>query len=104
MRETQRWDAVPGAESTESLAARVHRGITAIAAKHANELVVAVVHGGVSGEIVNIATGGSGFSFVGADNASISHLVVDGDRWIVRCFNDTSHLSPRFSTAAEPLI
>lgn len=104
MRETERWDAVPGAESTESLAARVRRGITTIADRHPDELVVAVVHGGVIGEVVNIASGASGFSFIGADNASISHLVVDGDRWIIRCFNDTSHLSPRFSTASEPLI
>ena len=54
--------------------------------------------------IMNIATGSTGFSFTGADNASISHIVVDGDRWVVRCWNDTSHLSPTFSTAAEPLI
>ncbi len=104
MREQGRWDAVPGAESTESLAARVRVGIENIARAHPDELVVAVVHGGVIGEVVNIATGATGFSFVGADNASISHLVVDGDQWIIRCFNDTSHLSPRFSTAAEPLI
>ena len=32
------------------------------------------------------------FAFLGADNASISHLVVFGQRWIVRRFNDTSHL------------
>jgi len=25
-------------------------------------------------------------------------------RWWVRCFNDTSHLSPTFTAAAEPLI
>jgi probable phosphoglycerate mutase len=58
----------------------------------------------VIGQIMNIATGSTGFVFGGADNASISHLVVVGDRWLVRCYNDTSHLSPRFSTAAEPLI
>jgi hypothetical protein len=29
--------------------------------------------------------------------------VVTPDRWIVRCYNDTSHLGLAFSTAPEPL-
>jgi probable phosphoglycerate mutase len=41
-----------------------------------------------------LATGAESFAFVGADNASISELVVLGDRWIVRRFNDTAHLDP----------
>ena len=99
----ERWDAIPGAEPTHELEARVRAGIGRIAAAHPDELVVAVVHGGVIGQIMNVAAGTNGFRFNGADNASIHHLVVDGDRWIIRCFNDTSHLSPRFSTAPEPM-
>ena len=53
---------------------------------------------------MNLAAGTKGFTFTGADNASISHIVVENDRWVIRCYNDTSHLSPTFSTAAEPLI
>jgi probable phosphoglycerate mutase len=63
-----------------------------------------VVHGGVIGQAMSIASGATGFSFTGADNASLSHLVIDGDRWIVRCYNDTSHLTPRFSTSPQPRI
>ena len=100
----QRWDVIPGGEPAHQFENRVRRGIERIAAEHPDQLVVAVVHGGVIGQIMNIATGSSGFAFTGADNASISHLVVDGDRWIVRCWNDTSHLSPTFSAATEPLI
>lgn len=100
----QRWDVIPGGEPAHQFENRVRRGIERIADDHADELVVAVVHGGVIGQIMNIATGSTGFSFTGANNASISHLVVAGDQWIVRCWNDTSHLSPTFSTAAEPLI
>ena len=100
----QRWDVIPGAEPAHQFENRVRRGIERIAADHPDELVVAVVHGGVIGQIMNIATGSTGFAFTGADNASISHIVVDGSRWVVRCWNDTSHLSPTFSTAAEPLI
>lgn len=98
----QRWDVIPGAEPAHQFENRVRRGIERIAREHPDELVVAVVHGGVIGQIMNIASGCTGFAFNGADNASISHLVVDGDRWTVRCWNDTSHLSPRFSTAPEP--
>jgi len=100
----QRWDVIPGGEPAHQFENRVRRGIERIAAEHPDELVVAVVHGGVIGQVMNIATGSSGFAFTGADNASISHVVVEDDRWVVRCWNDTSHLSPTFSTAAEPLI
>ncbi len=100
----QRWDVIPGGEPAHQFRNRVRRGIERIAAAHPDELVVAVVHGGVIGEIMNLATGSTGFAFTGSDNASISHIVVDGDRWVVRCWNDTSHLSPRFSTAPQPLI
>ncbi len=99
LQKEQRWDALPGAEPNEQFSSRVRQGIELIAAAHANETVVAVVHGGVIGEILGLATGASGFAFAGADNASISHLVVTADRWIVRCFNDTSHLWPTFSNA-----
>lgn len=99
-----RWDVIPGAESTEAFRARVRAGIERIARAHPDEVVVAVVHGGVIDQVVSIATGSAGLSFGGADNASISHVVIDGDRWIVRCYNDTSHLGPTFSVAPEPLI
>jgi probable phosphoglycerate mutase len=104
MYEEQRWDVIPGAEPGADFEARVRRGITRIAAAHADQVVVAVVHGGVIGQAMSIASGATGFSFTGADNASLSHLVIDGDRWIVRCYNDTSHLTPRFSTSPQPLI
>lgn len=100
----QRWDVIPGGEPAHQFRNRVQRGIERVAADHPDELIVAVVHGGVIGEIMNLATGSTGFAFTGADNASITHVVVTADRWVVRCWNDTSHLSPTFSTAAQPLI
>jgi probable phosphoglycerate mutase len=90
----QRWDVIPGAESTADLVTRVRRGISRIAAAHPDQRVVVVVHGGVIGTLLSVATGSEGFAFIGADNASISELVVHGDRWIVRRFNDISHLEP----------
>jgi probable phosphoglycerate mutase len=88
----QRWDVIPGAESTQAFSERIKRGITRIVEAHPNQRVAVVVHGGVIGTIMAMATGAGNFAFVGADNASISQIVVNGDRWIVRRFNDTAHL------------
>ena len=106
MFETGRWDVIPGAESDGDFRARVQHGIERIAAAHPDQLVVAVVHGGVIGAAVNIATRATGFGFTGADNASVTHLVITEGRWVVRCFNDTAHLKRTFSTAdeAEPEV
>ena len=53
-----------------------------------------VVHGGVIGSVLAQATGSQPFAFLGADNASISHLVAHAGKLSVKRFNDTSHLSP----------
>jgi probable phosphoglycerate mutase len=93
MFEEQRWDAIPGAESTDALAKRVRAGVTRIADAHPDQLVMVVAHGGVIGRILADASGATrGFAFVGSDNGAISRLVVAGDRWIIRGFNDTGHL------------
>lgn len=88
----QRWDVIPGAESTEQLAERVTRGIKEIAAAHPNQRVVVVAHGGVIGTLLSIATSSRPFAFIGADNASISQLIVSGDNWAIRRYNDVGHL------------
>jgi 2,3-bisphosphoglycerate-dependent phosphoglycerate mutase len=90
----QRWDVIPGAESTAALATRLRRGIARIVDAHPDSRVVVVVHGGVIGTLLSIATGAEGFAFITADNASISEIVVHGDRWIVRRFNEICHLTP----------
>ena len=89
----QRWDVIPGAESNEAFGARVRAGLDRIVAAHVDQRVVVVVHGGVIAELVRQAVDGQqGFAFLGADNGSITHLVVHGDRWTVRRYNDTAHL------------
>lgn len=92
MRETERWDAIPGAESMEHLSERVRRGITAIAATHPDQRVAVFTHGGVIGQILAQAAASRPFAFVGADNGSLSTIVVTDGRWIVRGYNDISHL------------
>lgn len=97
--ETGRWDVIPGAEPDVDFRARVQHAIERIAVSHPDQLVVVVVHGGVIGQAVNIASRATGFAFTGADNGSITHLVITNEkRWIVRCYNDTGHLAARFST------
>jgi len=96
MYEEQRWDVIPNGEPDAEFEARVRRGIERIADAHADQVAVAVVHGGVIGQAMNIATGTRGFGFNGAANASITHLVIEPERWVVRCYNDTGHLWPTF--------
>ena len=93
--EQQRWDVIPGAESLESLGRRLRAAIERIvAATGADATAVAFVHGAVIGELCRQATESLPFAFVHADNGSISRLVVHpSGRWLLRSFNDTSHLS-----------
>jgi probable phosphoglycerate mutase len=88
----ERWDVIPGAEHPEDFAARVRAAITRIAARHPGSRVAVFTHGGVIGQALALAAQSRPFAFITADNASISRLVADGDRWIVRGFNDTAHL------------
>jgi len=93
MGEAERWDVIPGAESNEALADRVTAAVERIAAAHPDGRIVAVVHGGVIGVVMSLASRSRPFAFVGADNGSVSSIFVLGDRWIVRSFNQTQHLT-----------
>ena len=89
----QRWDVVPGAESRQAFGGRLRRAVERIAASHPGGRVVVFCHGAAIGEILAQATGSEPFAFVGADNASISRIVVTPERWVLRGYNDTSHLN-----------
>lgn len=88
----ERWDVIPGAEPAADLAARVRGAIQRLAAVHPGQRVAAFTHGGVIGQALALASGSRPFAFLGAENTSISRIVVTADRWIVRGFNDTAHL------------
>jgi 2,3-bisphosphoglycerate-dependent phosphoglycerate mutase len=90
--EAERWDVVPGAEPAEEFATRVRAGVERIARAHSDQRVAVVTHGGVIGQILADASGSRPFAFLPPDNASISRLLVAGERWYVRGFNDTAHL------------
>ena len=92
MRERGRWDVIPGAEPAHEFSARVQAGIDRIAQAHPNQRVVAVVHGGVIGQAIANATGASPLAFSWADNGSITEFVILDGHWVVRSYNDVTHL------------
>lgn len=98
----ERWDVIPNAEPAAAFAERIRRAVQRIAGAHPDQRVAVFAHGGTIGQILAQATGSRPFALGGADNASISHLVVSGDRWILRRFNDTTHLDHRLTAAPTP--
>lgn len=99
----ERWDVIPGAEPADDFARRVRAVLTGLAARHPDQTVAVFTHGGVIGRALAEATASRPFAFGGADNGSISHLVLMPERWMLRAFNDTAHLYRVFTTVAEPL-
>ncbi len=97
----ERFDVIPGAEPAAMFSQRVRSVIERIAAAHPDQRVAVFAHGGVIGQALALATGSRPFAFVGADNASISHLVVSKEHWALRRFNDTAHLE-RARADGEP--
>ena len=91
-----RWDVIPGAEPAQEFAVRVRGAIERLAAAHPDQRLAVFTHGGVIGQAMALASGSRVFAFTGADNGSVSHLVIAGRHWIIRRFNDTAHLEPAF--------
>lgn len=89
----ERWEVIPNAEPLHSLAARVRSGFERIVAETGPGLAVAVLHGGVIGELCHQVTGSRPFAFIHADNASVSRVVRIGEGiTMLRSFNDRAHL------------
>ncbi len=90
--ETGDWGHIPGAETAEQLRARCVGAIERLHAIHQDQRVLCVVHGGVIGALAGHAVGASSRSFGGSDNCSLHTIVVLGPTWVLRRFNDTTHL------------
>ncbi|MFC7340063.1 histidine phosphatase family protein [Saccharopolyspora griseoalba] len=95
-----RWDVIPGAEPTDAFRDRIRAALARLAAAHPDERIAVFTHGGVIGQIIELASGARPMSFLGAANGSISQIVITGERWIVRRFNDTAHLGDGQQPAA----
>lgn len=90
----QRWDVIPGAESNEEFGSRCMNALNRIVERHPGELVLCTVHGGVIGSVLAQIALSRPFAFGGADNCSISQIVRSEGEWLIRRFNDSSHLFP----------
>jgi len=99
----ERWDVIPGAEDAEAFAGRVRAVLGRLAARHPGRRLAVFTHGAFIAQALALAARSRPFAFLGADNASISHLVVTGERWIIRSYNDTAHLDGVFDAAAAAL-
>ena len=99
----QRWDLIPGAEPAAALAARVRASLQRIAAAHPGERVAVFTHGGVIAQALALATDAPPFAFLSSRNTALSQLVLAGERWTVRRFNDTAHLADDLSRVGVPL-
>ena len=89
----ERWDLIPGAEPAGVLAARVRRGVAALVAAHPGQRLAMFTHGGVIAQALADAARSRPFAFLPVANTAISRLLVAGDRWLVRSYNDTAHLA-----------
>jgi probable phosphoglycerate mutase len=92
MWEQESFEVIPGAEPATAFASRVREAIGRVAGAHPGGRVAVFTHGGVIGQALALATGSRPFAFITSDNASISRLVVAGERWVLRGFNDVTHL------------
>jgi 2,3-bisphosphoglycerate-dependent phosphoglycerate mutase len=99
--EEERWSAIPNGEDWESFGARVTGGVEHIVERVGpDSTAVAFAHGAVIGQLCRQATDSRPFAFVHADNGSVSRLVVHADgKWLLRNFNDISHLRVRTGPA-----
>lgn len=93
----ERWDVIPGAEPADDFAQRTRTVVERIAAAHPDGRVAVFTHGGIIGEMLSIAARSRRFAFT-SDNTGISQLVVHGDRWVIRRFNDVGHLDVALTT------
>ena len=99
--ETEAWSAIPNAETFEEFGPRITAGVEEMVRQVGpNRAAVAVLHGAVIGQLCRQATDSRPFAFVHSDNGSVSRLVVNPDgRWLLRSFNDISHLRVRAGAA-----
>lgn len=97
MRTTGDWGAIPGAETNAELTSRTVASIERIALTHPDEMVAVFCHGGVISALVRHATGVGPLVFRGVRNASLTHLYVSEAEWLLRTFNDSSHIGPLHS-------
>ena len=85
-----KWSAIPTAEITSALHARLQAGLMRILFAHPDQLVAVFVHGGVIAAALSIATGAEPFAFLRAADGSINRLMIHGEQKFLRSLNETN--------------
>ena len=86
------WGHIPNAETSAQLQSRCVAALQLLHNLHVNQRVLCVVHGGVIGALLAYAAGTKGRTFDGSDNCSLHTVVLQGNNWQIRRFNETAHL------------
>lgn len=90
----QRWDIIPGAEPTDDFRARVATGMARVLeATGPGGYAAVFAHGAVIAEVCRMVTESRPLAFLYVENTALTRLAhVGEDRWLLRTFNDISHL------------
>lgn len=86
------WGEIPGAESNDDLRSRTVAAVERIALTHPDEMVAVFCHGGVIAALLGHAQRIDQFMFRGCRNGALNHLYVSEAEWLIRSFNDASHI------------
>jgi probable phosphoglycerate mutase len=97
LRTSKEWGEIPGAETNVQLTDRVVGALEQIHSQHRDEAVVVFCHGGVIGAAVGHVLSVNPFRMSGARNGSITEIVRTPTDWILRSFNDASHIGSLFA-------
>jgi len=92
MRRVRDWGAIPGAESNDDLRSRTVAAIERIRTRHVDEMVAVFCHGGVIAALLGHAANVPPFTFRGCRNSAMNVLYIDENEWVIRSFNDGSHV------------
>ena len=88
----QEWGKIPGAETNSMIFQRVQKSLDLIYARHQNQKVLAVLHGGIISAIMAMATGSNPLAFLGSSNGSISRVLLESGKITLRTYNSCEHL------------
>ena len=99
--------AIPGEEGMPAFRARVSRSVGALLARHGDETVAVVLHGGVIGAVAAwvFGLGDDEFAQIFTANCGVSELEAAPDgRPLLRSLNEVCHLSPAGAAPREPWL
>ena len=99
---TGSWDALPGAEPSTELRARMVAVVRRLVAAHPGARIALVSHGGAINAYLAATLGIARDYFFPTANASISALRVKGERTMLLSLNDIAHLRAPSLLGFEP--